>query len=163
MEKISSLIKKLADDSHNYPHLANLTFLKGSYFAWNHTNITITYDASDMQSPVLLLHEYGHAILNHQSYATDIRLLSMERDAWDIAIKNGKLFGVNIKLTQIEDALDTYRDWMHARSLCPKCDATGLQSAPNQFTCVACQNTWKVNDARHCALRRYDTTQKIAP
>ena len=57
----------------------------------------------------------------------------------------------------IEEHLDTYRDWLHARSSCPDCTATGYQTDASTYACPACSHTWRVNEARICQLRRYST------
>ncbi|MCY1379960.1 hypothetical protein D9M68_895230 [compost metagenome] len=80
----------------------------------------------------------------------------MERDAWRYAKeKLGSNYKVTITDTVIQDSLDTYRDWLHARSTCPNCQATGMQNRKRHYRCIACQHVWRVNDARICGLRRY--------
>lgn len=103
-----------------------------------------------------LLHELAHAILDHKTYARDIELIELERDAWTHAQATlAPTYNIAIGTNQIEDALDTYRDWLHARSTCPNCQATGVQTERNAYKCLACLSKWRVNDARICALRRY--------
>ena len=58
----------------------------------------------------------------------------------------------------IQEHLDTYRDWLHARSICPSCTANGYQISSHTYECPACLHTWRVNEARICALRRYSLT-----
>lgn len=104
----------------------------------------------------LLLHELAHAVLKHADYTRDIELIEMERDAWDHArTVLAPRYSVPIDDAIIEDSLDTYRDWLHARSTCPDCQAIGIQIKLHHYRCLACGAQWKVNDARICALRRY--------
>jgi hypothetical protein len=155
MVKISSLLKKLANKSSDYPHLTNLTFVEGEIFSWNHTACAISYDPAG--APDYLLHEFAHALLGHTTYRRDVQLLEMERDAWKHARLLADEYRIPIDPDLVEDSLDTYRNWLHARALCPSCDATGLQEGQHTYRCIACRQTWRVNDARTCSLRRYPT------
>ena len=149
MQSITSLANRLALDFPQH------TITPAHEFRWDPQGRTIFYDA---QSPEVasLLHEMAHAILDHAAYRRDIELLELERQAWEYARENlSSTYGVVISPAEIEDALDTYRDWLHARSTCPNCQATGLQVKSNEYKCVACMSHWRVNDARACALRRY--------
>jgi hypothetical protein len=153
--KISSLIEKL-QDSELFAHLEHsITFQQSTSFSWQHHTHTVTYDPSDSQAPILLLHEVGHAILDHHDYAYDIHLIEMERAAWDKAQAIAPSLSITIPEQTIEDALDTYRDWLHARSLCPRCGSTGVQDGAHNYTCLACHREWHANEARTCQLRRY--------
>ena len=142
-----SILSQLSKD---YPLIH---FVKGDDFRWSPEEATVYY--IDESSP-LLLHEVGHALLNHTDYDRDVSLLAMERDAWDTAQSLGYLIGDDT----IQDHLDTYREWLHARSSCPVCDANGHQVKKFTYHCVACGTDWRVNEARTCGLKRY-TTQKI--
>ncbi len=159
MAKISWLISKL---SSNYPPTGDtpLTFVVAESFGWNAPKRTIAYAPDAPDAPAFLLHELGHALLNHDHYQDDIHLLGMERAAWDKASELAPQYETTISDDIVEDALDTYRDWLHARSLCPHCNATGVQTATRQYRCLACNHTWHVNEARTCALRRYDTKKR---
>lgn len=157
MESISSLISKLANSPEGT--LRDLQFTPGDEFRWNHTDRTITYDTDDPHAPLFLLHEYSHAKLGHATYNRDVELVTMERDAWHQTRQLAPLYDVEVDDDIIEDSLDTYRDWLHARSACPKCESTGIQTGARQYTCLACRHLWRVNEARQCALRRYDDTK----
>ena len=132
------------------------SFVEADRFRWSAESQTIHIDPQSDTAEPFLLHELGHALLNHQSYAQDIDLLKLERDAWHLAVtKLSHIYNVVIDSELIQDNLDTYREWLHARSLCPACHMTGLQSTFGSYTCLACGCHWKSNDARHCALRRH--------
>lgn len=160
MAKISSLIKQLTSDSASYSHLINLHFTDEGLFAWNGRTTTLSYDSNHPDVSLLLLHEYGHAILNHQQYRQDIELLTMERDAWDQAQRHAQKYGLAVSDDTIQGSLDTYRDWLHSRSVCPNCESTGIQTSKDAYECLACHHSWRVNEARTCALRRYDTKKR---
>ena len=153
MEKITSLAKKLQSKAARHSNLQHLTLTQGEMFSWDHTACAITYNPTADNAAAYLLHEYGHATLGHAGYQRDIDLLKMERAAWDVALDIAAELSLSIDDDLIEDALDSYRDWLHARSLCPTCGATGVQAAPSGYRCLACSATWQVNDARsRCRL-----------
>ena len=135
----------------------NLNFTDGEAFQWSPHEKTIYYHPD---GPAFdLIHELAHALLGHTSYTKDIQLLEMERDAWARAITIAAQYDITVTEDYIQDALDTYRDWLHARSTCPECNATGLQSKKSLYRCLVCSTEWRVNDARVCALRRYKLTK----
>lgn len=149
MHSITSLVSKLQRD------FAQFQFCEGSDFHWSPAEKTIYYRAESLDG-ASLLHELAHALLGHEDYAHDVTLLAMERAAWSYARRQlGPAYNLPIDVDTVEDALDTYRDWLHARSMCPHCRAVGIQTDKRQYHCIACHEKWRVNDARICALRRY--------
>lgn len=146
----SPLLQRLKRD---YPAL---TFVEGTDFAWSPVTKTIVYNPKALEGPAFLLHELAHASLNHTLYKRDIELLVMERAAWDLAMSSlGPRYDYDIDDELVEQTLDTYRDWLHARSTCPSCGSTGLQTKQREYKCLACGQIWQVNEARTCELRRY--------
>ena len=87
--------------------------------------------------------------------ARDVQLVAMERAAWNAGCRVGTGWQVTVDDELIESSLDTYRDWLHARSRCPHCNATGLQRSDGTYTCLACFTHWRANSATTCQLRRY--------
>ncbi|MGK2896307.1 MAG: hypothetical protein ACSLEY_01770 [Candidatus Saccharimonadales bacterium] len=149
MPSIPSLIAKLQAD---YP---NISFQDGQLFEWSPSASTITYDPLDPLAISRLLHEVGHAELAHSSYERDIELIAHERDAWHQAkTVLAPRYGLAIDIDIVEDDMDSYRDWMHARSTCPHCEANGIQTDGQLYACVVCRNTWHVNEARQSRLYR---------
>jgi hypothetical protein len=154
MQSILLLADNLQKD---YPQFS---FTAGGEFRWAPDNQSIFYDQASSDTAALL-HELSHAILAHTDYHRDVELLELERAAWRFAAGHlAKKYKVVISNDQIEDSLDSYRDWLHARSTCPNCKAIGLQTKPDQYKCIACFEVWRVNDARACALRRYKVKTK---
>ena len=146
----SALLSQLKQD---YP---DLSFTESDTFLWSPAKKTIYYKLDDPDTSALVLHELAHAILGHNDYHRDIELIAMERAAWDYA--RGQLapaYHCHITEEFADSTLDTYRDWLHARSTCPTCGATGLQVKQRLYRCLACGHSWRVNEARTCALRRY--------
>lgn len=143
----------LEEISRKYP---DITFESGERFEWQPAVKTIVYDYDDPHFEARLLHEVGHAVLDHSTYDRDIDLIAMERDAWQTARMDlAPLFGVDVTGDIIHHDMDTYRDWMHERSTCPHCGSNGIQTKSREYTCVTCRKTWRVNEARSCQLRRY--------
>lgn len=135
------------------PALPDVTFRRNDTCKWHSQSQTITYTTDT--TAYELLHEIGHAVLGHQTYDHDISLLEMERDAWQQAQVYGSRYGIAFDQTIVQAHLDTYRDWLHARSTCPSCSSTGVQTDSRHYRCYECSQTWRVNEARQCALRRY--------
>lgn len=147
----STLAKRL---QQTFPQLR---FAVGDNFYWSASEQTVFFRSviSDDEA-ALLLHETAHGLLGHHDFTSDIALLKCERDAWRHAKKVlAPQFGVDIDEDTAQDHLDTYRNWLHARSLCPSCHQTGLQAAEQRYECINCKSRWRVNEARTCGLRRY--------
>ena len=160
MAQISWLINQLSDQFASDTNLADICFIEGEQFSWSPEKRVIYYHKNADSGESLLLHEAGHAALGHSDYTADVGLLEMERAAWDKASELAKDIDLSIDKSTIEDHMDTYRDWLHARSLCPKCHSTGIQTAKKLYECVVCHKSWRVNEARSCALRRYSTKKR---
>ncbi|MGV9002350.1 MAG: hypothetical protein ACOH18_05350 [Candidatus Saccharimonadaceae bacterium] len=151
---MSSLIHKLKT---TYP---TIHFVEDKQFSWSPTTRTVLYNRRLPNAALLLLHELSHALLDHREYRRDIELVAMETAAWQKAKECASEYNIRVYEAVIQDHLDTYREWLHARSTCPNCSANGYQSEILQYECPACAHTWKVNEARICALRRYSVTTK---
>ena len=149
MPSIASLLNSLTTD---YPAI---TFTEATAFSWSPDTQTVFYAPTDPDADALLLHELSHGLLKHHAYNRDIELLAMESAAWQKARELSVRYEVAISEDTAEDNLDTYREWLHARSTCPACTATGYQDGTSTYSCPACQHRWKVNEAKICALRRH--------
>ncbi len=147
MPSMNSLLARLTSD---YPELR---FTPDSRYAWAPETHTVHFNAED-HDEILLLHELSHGILGHKSYQEDLSLVNMEAAAWEKAREISSKYGISISEEVINDNLNTYRDWMHARSTCPDCSASGYQSGAKEYTCPACTCRWQVNEARLCGLKR---------
>lgn len=156
MPSIRSTINQLQGDFPGY------RFEAATEFWWSAMKETIYYNPKSMNSYAYTLHELSHAILGHRGYQKDIELLKLERDAWEYA-RNilAPEYNTTISDDIIQDNLDTYRQWLHARSTCPECETTGIQTRGTlTYRCLACGHHWQVNEARLCALRRYSLNTK---
>jgi hypothetical protein len=152
MQPTKELLSRLKAD---YP---DITFVVGDDFKWSKTRreLTVTLNKG---GELYMLHELAHALLGHADFDLDIELLKQEREAWDhVRASLAPRYGVTTDDDLIEDALDTYREWLHARSLCPSCGLTGLQTKTSTYVCINCRCSWRPNDARRVELRRYKIT-----
>lgn len=143
MEK---LITKLR---HDYP---NFTFISSSVARWSPQKQEIAYKPSQKESSTWsVLHELGHALLNHTSYGSDLELLQKELEAWEKAKILVNSYGLApIDENHIQNCLDTYRDWLYKRSRCPYCQKHGVQHSKGLYSCLNCGGTWKVSSERFC-------------
>ena len=136
---------------------SQFTFSPDEICRWSADLNTIFYTPEDNAS---LLHELGHALLGHSFFSQDIELIHMEREAWNKALEIAPRYGVSIDDEIIEAAMDTYREWLHRRSLCPNCQQTGLQSNKTRdYNCINCGTHWRNNDGRQKQLIRRKITE----
>jgi len=142
-----------------YPELK---FSAGTQFCWSPETQEIFYarGAKGSNSEWSLLHETGHALLDHTTYKADFELLKLEVAAWEKAKELAKSLNIKIDSDHIEDCLDTYRDWLHKRSVCPNCTTQCLQQDDlARYRCFNCHTEWKVSKNRFC--RAYRSTQNL--
>lgn len=125
-------------------------FKPGPQDHWSPKTNTITYKSSVSlkETQFSVLHELAHAKLGHTTYHNDFELLKLESLAWELAAKIGKKYAIKISADHIQDCLDTYRDWLHARSRCPTCGVHVLQKDPHHYHCFNCHTEWKVTSGR---------------
>lgn len=130
---MQDLVEKLKVDFPDYKYKIGKKFL----FRYPRT---IEMGPDEPNSELLLLHELGHAILRHQDFKTDVERLKMEAEAWEKARELAKRYGLNFEEEFVQDELDTYRDWLHKKSRCPKCGLTRFQDADGTYHCPRCEN-----------------------
>jgi len=130
----------------------------GDDFKWSRDRRELMVGNSE-GADLYVLHELAHALLEHASFSLDIELLRQEREAWDMVRKTlAPLYDVRHDEELAQDALDTYREWLHSRSICPNCRLTSLQTKTSTYVCINCRRSWRPNDARRVSLRRYKLT-----
>lgn len=149
MPLMPSLVARISHD------LPELHFIAAEDFLWSPTDSTVYYRDDADGAEASLLHEVGHALLEHHDYAQDVALVRIEMQAWERARELADRYGITIREDDVQDHLDTYREWLHARSTCPRCEATGYEEKKRIYRCLTCQHTWRVNEARTCGLKRY--------
>lgn len=155
---MKKLLKELAQ------LLPDVTCVPGEAFCWSPGQQQIIYRHTPSPTELdewALLHEAGHAFLNHQTYSSDLELLLLEVAAWEKAVETGANLGIPIDPDHIQDCLDTYRDWLHQRSSCPVCLSTCLQISLTTYRCHNCTTEWRVSNSRFCrAYRRRQLSAK---
>ncbi len=133
---------------------SSVDFISSDKSMWEPESGTIFYKDSDEHLIFSILHELGHMVAGHKDYSHDIQLLIMEAEAWENAKKIAANYGVKIDKDHIEDCLDTYRNWLHKRSSCPKCSMTGSQKDSKHYSCLNCGSEWSVTKSRFCRAYR---------
>lgn len=118
------------------------TFRPGRKFLFRPKK-TICYLEADDNFRLLLLHELAHALLGHFSYDKSLERLQIERDAWEKTRELCEKHSVPFDESIAETELDTYRDWVHQKTLCKTCGLTCLEVSPESLYCPFCQKTYK--------------------
>jgi hypothetical protein len=134
----------------------------GSFY-WSPRTKTIHTNPQRLETPqgkMALLHEMGHALLDHQAYRSDSGLLQLEAAAWHKAEELAQALNIKLDMAYVQDCLDTYREWLYARSSCPSCHTSGLQTARDTYECTNCQRSWRVSASRFCRVYRMENRHK---
>lgn len=151
---MSDLLQKLKQD---FPHI---NFVDSDSFYWSPRKQTVYYrdrTSNNKHTTWALLHEVGHALLEHRDYQSDFDLLQLEIAAWEKARKLAEAYAEPIHEDHVQDCLDTYRDWLYLRSTCPKCTSSSLQINTSQYCCLNCNEIWTVSRSRRCRTYRRRT------
>ncbi|HXE10308.1 MAG TPA: hypothetical protein VN554_02680 [Verrucomicrobiae bacterium] len=146
--------KLLAELSGRFP---KLTFTAARQFYWSPETGEIFYEAGKNGRRAIwsLLHETGHAMAGHTSYTADFELLRLEIEAWERARGLATDLGLTIDEDHIQNSLDTYRDWLYKRSICPTCGTKCLQQGDFvHYRCFNCHTVWRVTASRFCRAYR---------
>ena len=128
----SDFLEQLQDD---FPEFR---FKNGKKFTFRPPH-TIIVGPEEPFFELLLLHEVSHGILGHRDFGLDVERIKMESAAWEKARKLATRYNIEIDEDFIEGELDTYRDWLHKKSRCPKCGLTQFQDT-NGYHCPRCEN-----------------------
>lgn len=129
----------------------NFRFKVGSRFKYRYPNQISLENPENSGTPpaffaLQTLHELGHALCKHKNYQTDVQRLKIEREAWEAAKTAYENLPNDLKNTlkwdedYIEDSLDTYRDWLHKKSICKTCGLTCYQTDDGAYHCPRCEN-----------------------
>lgn len=129
-----------------------LQFARGKSFCWSPLTRQIFYKPGGSQSGLWsVLHETAHALLEHTDYSLDFELLQMEVSAWESAKELAKKYAIAIDDDHVQDCLDSYRDWLYKRSICPWCGNKSIQcDREPRYQCFNCHSTWDVAPSRFC-------------
>jgi hypothetical protein len=132
-----------------------INFTKSGSFKWDPQTKQVHYKAPSSEADCWsFFHELGHALLDHKTYSSDFELLKMEVLAWQRARTLAEKYGFDVSQDHVEQCIDSYRDWLHGRSKCRRCEQSGLEKTPGIYNCFNCDFTWKVSPARFCRVYR---------
>ena len=138
------LIEQLIQD---YPDFCFRTGKKFAFrFAFGAKNAKPTVFLGPPQPYFALqtLHELAHGLCGHKDWSNCISRLKCEREAWERAktlfFKYQKLIPDPWNEDFVETSLDTYRNWVHQKTLCPVCGLTRFQDENGIFHCPECEN-----------------------
>lgn len=135
--------------------MPEVSFVAAETSYWSPADKTVYYVAHDDQRALwTLLHESGHAALGHATYDSDFNLLMLEVAAWEHAKQLAAAVQVRIDDNHVQDCLETYRDWLHQRSTCPRCGIRCFQQDARHYFCHNCQARWGVSTSRFCRAYR---------
>ena len=123
----------------SYPEF---TFRPGRKFLFRPPK-SIYYLESDENFRFLLLHELSHALLGHFSFSRSLERLQIERDAWAKTRELCSLHSITFNEELAEIELNTYRDWVHQKTLCKHCGLSCLEVSSESLYCPFCQNEYK--------------------
>lgn len=138
-----TLLNQLKNDFQEF------SFVAGKSFCWSPEQGQVIYKSGDSEVDCWsLLHELAHAVLGHKTFSTDVELLLLEVAAWEKAKELAHQYCQKIDEDHIQDCIDTYRDWLDARSTCPGCMSNSLQIDDRHYTCHNCLLTWGVSNSR---------------
>lgn len=137
---------------HDHPDIG---FTAGTRFCWSPATRQVFYarpaSRDGVDAMYSLLHETGHALLDHRRYRLDFELLQMEVEAWERARGLAADYRIDLDEDHIQDCLDTYRDWLYRRSICPSCTSKALQADDRpEYRCHNCHAVWRVATSRFC-------------
>lgn len=152
--------KSIIDHCKNL--IPNIDFKSSHKFYWSPNKLCVYYDENLIDTDAgkwALLHETAHAYLSHSKYTNDLSLLLMEIEAWKQANIIALDIGIKINNDHIQDCLDSYREWLHARSTCPKCSLNTLQIDNSTYECINCRSKWTVSKSRFCRPYRTNENQ----
>ena len=116
----------------------DFTFKIGKKFAFSPPR-RIKIGPPEEGARMLFLHELGHAILEHRTFGTEVERLKMEVEAWEKARELADLYGVEFDEEKMQTELDTYRDYLHNRSRCPRCGLTRYATPDGAYHCPRCE------------------------
>ena len=68
----------------------------------------------------------------------DVERLRMEKEAWEKVGELAEHYGIEADEEIVQRELDTYRDWLHQKSRCPRCGLTRFQTPNSRYHCPRC-------------------------
>lgn len=160
MDAMSTLKITLPSIQQITEDFSQLAFKESEDFYFSARNKVIYYNKKlVLTEPGVfqLFHEIGHALAGHHHYESGVELLKIESEAWHRAKQIAHEYRLKIPEALIEHCLDSYRDWLHLRSVCPNCSAVGVESGINYYHCFNCFQKWTVPSSQRARCYRRKT------
>lgn len=132
MQKPADFLKTLQSSFPGY------TFRLRTRFSFHPPKTINLGSLDDPNFHLLSLHELAHAELGHFSFSTDAERLKMEVAAWQTTAKLCQKFDIPFDHSFAETELETYRNWLHQKSICKKCHLTRFQTPDGIYHCPHC-------------------------
>lgn len=129
-----------------------INFVESDTFKWSPDEKAVYFDSNDENAQLATLHEIGHALLQHDDFTSDLDLINKELQAWEKALDLADSYLLEVNEDFIEECMETYRNWLHQRSICPKCQHNVFQGKNFTFKCQNCSNEWQVEADQYCSL-----------
>ena len=142
MSSLPSSTAFLSQLTSDYP---NFSFRPGKKFKFRPKS-TIYYIPPTSVSdsfPLLLLHELSHALLGHFTFTSQHQRLKLESAAWEKTRSLCDLYSVPFDPSLAEAELDTYRNWLYKKSLCPSCSSVCAELDLSTLFCPLCEKIIK--------------------
>lgn len=146
--------------------LPEIIFIESNNYYWSPRNKSIHFDndlLTQQKGQWALLHEVAHAQLKHDSYLNDAGLIKLEVQAWQKAVITADELSISIDQEHIQSCLNTYRDWLYARSTCPTCSLNSIQVLSTTYVCLNCSTRWTVSHSRFCRPYRMKIQNLTSP
>lgn len=86
-----------------------------------------------------LLHEVGHALLEHKDCSSELDRIKKERSAWEKAQALSYIYNVPYDKEFVEAELDSYRDWLERKLRCPECGMARYSDRGGVLRCPSCE------------------------
>lgn len=144
-EKCARLVERLESD---FPEVKFIHRAKRFSYRLKNGQPTVFLGEPCLNFGLLALHELGHALCGHKDYIVDVSRIKIESGAWERAktvyLEYQKDAEIRELLPEwdegfVQEKLDTYRDWLHAKSRCKKCGLTRYQTKDRKYHCPRCE------------------------
>lgn len=86
-----------------------------------------------------LLHEVGHALLEHKNCSNELDRIKKERSAWEKAQALSYIYNIAYDKEFVEAELDSYRDWLEQKTRCPECGMVRCRDHKGCLRCPICE------------------------
>lgn len=139
MPDFSQEVEQVRQILAEYPQFRVIT---GRKFAFRPPK-TIILGQPQSKYALQSLHELAHGLCGHKTFSTYIERVKMESEAWERAKTLCLKYDIEFDEEFAEEQLDTYRDWLHQKSVCRQCGQVRYQSPDGNYHCPQCETFCK--------------------